>query len=43
MERLEEGPQHAGERFNMERYKDGLDHWMWKPPNYKHKSDYQTS
>ena len=33
----------AGERFNMERYKDGLDHWMWKLPNFKHKSDDQTS
>ena len=63
MERLEEGPQpagdlirigeefgytpkilrDAGERFNMERYKDGLDHWMWKLPNFKHKSDDQTS
>ena len=43
MERLEEGPQPAGERFNMERYKDGLDHWMWKLPNFKHKSDDQTS
>ena len=33
----------AGERFNLERYKDGLDHWMWKLPNFKHKSDDQTS
>ena len=33
----------AEERFNMERYKDRLDHWMWKSPNFKHKSDDRTS
>ena len=29
----------AGERFNMERFKDGLDHWMWKLPDQDHKND----
>ena len=29
----------AGERFNMERYKDGLDHWMWKLPDQNQKND----
>ena len=23
----------AGERFDMNKYKDGLDHWIWKLPD----------
>ena len=29
----------AGERFDMKRYKDGLDHWMWKLPDQEHMND----
>ena len=27
----------AGKRFDMKKYKDGLDHWMWKLPDQDHR------